>query len=89
MNNIILYEKSTAILLALKKNKESKQSPFNISQVANVTESTFSHTTGRLLLFKIRNLVTIEKRGRSSYISLTVKGYALSKLIEKIVKLDV
>lgn len=79
-NNIILKQKQTRILLALRDTSQN----WYISTLAKATDTTYVHTCNFLAACETLGITTSEKHGKIKLIKLTEKGLRLADLITNI-----
>lgn len=76
-NNIILRQKHTRILLALRDNSQN----WYISTLAKATSTTYVHTCNFLAVCETLGITTSEKHGKIKIIKLTERGQKLAELL--------
>ena len=77
MNNIILKQKQTKILIALKDTSQN----WYISTIAKSTGTTYVHTCNFLATCETLGITQSEKHGKLKLIKLTDKGLRLADLL--------
>jgi predicted transcriptional regulator len=79
-NNIILKQKQTKILLALRDTSQS----WYISSLAKATNTTYVHTCNFLVTCEALGITSSEKHGKLKLIKLTERGLRIADLITAI-----
>lgn len=79
-NNIILKQKQTKILLALKDTSQN----WYISNLAKASNTTYVHACNFLVTCEALGIVSSERRGKLKLIKLTDRGNKLADLITAI-----
>lgn len=69
LKQLFLKEKPLRILLNIFENSQTYA-----SQIANDTNTTYAHSEKVIAEFKKYGLITIKKKGRTKYISITEQG---------------
>ncbi|MGD0510234.1 MAG: hypothetical protein ABSA33_00170 [Candidatus Micrarchaeaceae archaeon] len=79
-NNIILKQKQTKILLALKDTSQS----WYISSLAKASGTTYVHACNFLVACEALGIVSSEKHGKMKMIMLTERGLKIAEMITSI-----
>ena len=79
-NNIILKQKQTKILLALRDTSQN----WYISSLAKASNTTYVHTCNFLATCESLGIVTSERHGKLKVIKLTDNGFKLADMVSSI-----